>query len=126
MITLALARIFSIYFITLGLSIALHPARFRSWYKSALNDDSLLLLGGVVALLTGSVIVSIHNVWVLGWPVIITLLGWSSLVKGISVFCIPGFPNAFSGVMLISDIYYRGIGAIWTLIGLFLACHAWL
>jgi len=35
-------------------------------------------------MLMGLITVILHNVWVYSWKVMITILGWSTLIKGIS------------------------------------------
>ena len=43
----------------------------------------MLFLAGIMALVTGLVIVNTHNVWVAGWPVIITIFGWLAIAGGV-------------------------------------------
>ncbi len=45
-------------------------------------------LNGMLSLLMGSLIVSFHNVWT-GLPVILTVLGWSFVLKAAIVFIRP-------------------------------------
>ena len=42
-----------------------------------------------MALLAGFLIVNFHNVWVWDWTVIITVLGWLALLKGILLLLLP-------------------------------------
>ncbi len=46
------------------------------------------MLNGMLSLLMGSLIVSFHNVWS-GLPVILTVLGWSFVLKAAVVFIRP-------------------------------------
>ena len=54
-----------------------------------LNNDGIRYLGGCFALIIGLLIVNTHNVWEASWVVIITLIGWLGLIKGICVFMFP-------------------------------------
>ncbi|MCX5794799.1 MAG: hypothetical protein NTY77_04830 [Elusimicrobia bacterium] len=56
-------------------------------YKNA----ALTYLLGLLALVIGSLIVHYHDIWVGDWPVLITVLGWIAVVKGIMIIA---FPNA--------------------------------
>lgn len=47
-----------------------------------LNDQSATIILGMFALLAGLAIVNTHNLWVLDWRVIITILGWLGIVRG--------------------------------------------
>lgn len=54
------------------------------------EDRAFVISTGYTSLLMGLVTVILHNVWVWDWPLTITLLGWSTLVKGIVKV---GFPQ---------------------------------
>lgn len=55
------------------------------------EDRSFTLLSGYIALIIGLVTVILHNVWVADWRIVITIVGWSSLIKGVVGI---GFPEA--------------------------------
>lgn len=54
------------------------------------KSQSLCYLGGFMALVMGLVILQFHNKWEAGWPVIITILGWITLIKGLVLMLFPG------------------------------------
>ena len=54
------------------------------------EDRAFVISTGYVTLLMGLVTVILHNVWVANWKVVITILGWSTLIKGIMKI---GFPE---------------------------------
>jgi hypothetical protein len=62
-----------------------------------------LALVGLMTLGIGAAMVVGHNVWI-GWPIIITLIGWVSLLKGI---CLLFFPNS------LLKIYQKMLGHNW-------------
>ncbi|HAK53772.1 MAG TPA: hypothetical protein DCM54_17980 [Gammaproteobacteria bacterium] len=47
------------------------------------DDKAFVISTGYITLLLGLVTVIAHNVWVADWRVIITVLGWTTLIKGI-------------------------------------------
>lgn len=55
------------------------------------EDRAFVISTGYITLLMGLVTVILHNVWVLEWQVAITILGWSTLIKGMLKI---GFPEA--------------------------------
>ena len=70
---------------------------------------------GYVTLFLGLATVILHQEWVLGWPVIITVLGWSTLIKGIMK---TGFPESvgkqaqtFRGKETVSAFFLVLLGA---------------
>jgi hypothetical protein len=55
-----------------------------------IDDKDFVISTGYITFLMGLVTVILHNVWVWDWPVAITVLAWSTLIKGIMKI---GFPE---------------------------------
>lgn len=77
------AMFFCLYFIVFGLATLLNPRVFIDAVNDFLGSRGQMLLGGIIALLFGALVVSFHNYYMLGWPLIITILGWLSFFKGV-------------------------------------------
>ena len=69
--------------LTIGLSHALQPARWAELFGDLIPRPYAALYIGVFTLPLGLLIVLTHNVWVLGLPVVVTLVGWGWTVKGL-------------------------------------------
>ncbi len=54
------------------------------------DDKSFVISTGYITLIMGLVTAILHNVWVADWRVAITILGWSTVIKGIMKI---GFPE---------------------------------
>ena len=67
----------------------------RDAYIKLMDDFSksmgLLFITGLLTITVGFLLVTFHNVWVMGWTVIITIFGWIALIKGIGILMFPGF-----------------------------------
>lgn len=57
------------------------------------EDKSFALFSGYLALIVGLVTVILHNLWVADWRVVITIFGWTSLIKGIVRISFPEIPQ---------------------------------
>ena len=79
----------AIHFFVIGLSHALQP---RVWVEFFLHLRKLghtgVFVAGFMALLFGSIIVAFHNVWS-GLPMVLTLMGWAQVTKGLLYFVFP-------------------------------------
>ena len=53
------------------------------------EDKAFVVSTGYITLLMGLVTVILHNVWVADWRIAITILGWSTLIKGMMKIGIP-------------------------------------
>ena len=47
-----------------------------------LRSPALIFFSGMILMPAGLAVVLSHNVWVLNWPLIITLLGWIAVISG--------------------------------------------
>jgi hypothetical protein len=78
-----------ILFGVLGLSHILQP---RAWAEFFIllssKGEAGAFADGFLNLPLGGVIVGFHNVWS-GIPVVLTLVGWGLLIKGLIRFCLP-------------------------------------
>ena len=123
--SIILAKIFGVYFLVIGLAFLFNINRFRGIYNQVIKDENFLLLGGILALLIGAVVISVHNDWVLAWPLLITLLGWWSLIKGSALLIYPESIKLFSFIQNRSDTFYRTLSLVYVVVGLFLVCKGW-
>ena len=78
-----------ILFGVLGLSHILQP---KAWVEFFIllrgKGETGAFVDGFLNLPLGGVIVAFHNVWS-GIPVVLTLIGWGLLIKGLLRFCVP-------------------------------------
>ncbi|PJD96267.1 MAG: hypothetical protein CK425_06140 [Parachlamydia sp.] len=123
--TIILAKIFGLYFLGLGIVFLLNPKRIGNVYQLIHENEAFIYLSGILALLVGAFVVSVHNVWVMAWPVTITILGWVSLVKGVGLMGWSNFSQSFSFMLQKSNSFYRIIGLLLFLVGLFFSYQGW-
>lgn len=118
--TLFLARLYGMVFVALGLSMMLNKAYYKKVFKEMMGNDIYLFLGGILALLAGTSIISFHNVWDTPLAAVISLFGWFGVLKGLSLLLMPKqFADQFKG-MYKSDEHIFGFGILLFLIGLIL------
>jgi hypothetical protein len=72
-----------------GLAILLRPQAFRAVLQSFMASPATLYLTGFLALVGSVALVLVHNLWVLDWRIIITVLGWVGVVKGAVIIVQP-------------------------------------
>jgi len=87
-IVIFLARLWGGFFIVFGSLFIITRQLGRTVEMT--DDKAFVISTGYISFLMGLVTVILHNVWVASWEVAITILGWSTLLKGISKI---GFPE---------------------------------
>ena len=79
----------AIAFLVIGLSHLSQPNAWVAYYQAlAARGTSGVFLEGFMLLNFGAFIVAFHNVWH-GPALILTLIGWSQLIKGVLRFVAP-------------------------------------
>lgn len=87
-ITIFFARLWGSFFLIFG-SLFIITRQLGKTIEMT-DDKAFVISTGYITLIMGLVTVILHNVWVVSWEVIITVLGWSTLIKGIMKI---GFPE---------------------------------
>ncbi|MEP0984310.1 hypothetical protein [Ekhidna sp.] len=96
-ISIIIARVICIIYLSIGVGFAFSTSYYNEAFKKIVNDTTYLLLGGWVATALGGVLVHVHNLWVNDWRLLITIISWIILAKGVSLLAFPRFIRAFEG-----------------------------
>jgi hypothetical protein len=82
--TVFLAELFGVYLTVVALSMLIRQQEYVEVMVAITRNPSLLYIAGLMGFTAGLATVLSHNVWSGGaLPVVVTLFGWISLVKGI-------------------------------------------
>ncbi|WP_228852981.1 hypothetical protein [Aegicerativicinus sediminis] len=76
------------YLIIFFFVLSLNPKRIRQIFQD-LRDEKFLIIFAFIAILVGLINILVHNIWELSAILIITLIGWGSLIIGLSLFVLP-------------------------------------
>jgi hypothetical protein len=107
-LTIYLARFIGLFLLIVSASMVLDPVSIIEMATALIDDRALLLIVGLIALGIGLAIVVGHNVWSGGlMPILITLFGWSQLLRGLALLLLPAETQvAFFQVMRLEDFFY--------------------
>jgi hypothetical protein len=78
-----IAKLMGPILFVVAVSILINEKNTRAMAKEVFGSHALIYVFGIVDLLLGLVLVAVHNVWVMDWRVIITVIGWLSIVRGL-------------------------------------------
>lgn len=78
--SILLGQIWALYLIIAGVAVLSNRSFFDSYMKKV--DRSLIWLAGAFTLFLGLYLVLTHNVWEGSWEIVVTVLGWLTLLKG--------------------------------------------
>jgi len=98
--SILVAQILGLVYVVIGLGMLINGAYYKKAFDELLKNSGFMLLGGMMALVVGFLIVSNHNVWVQDWTVLVTIIGWLALLKGVLIFLAPKFLIKLSSSIL--------------------------
>lgn len=117
-LSIFLAKTIGLYLIIISAAFIINANELKPMMLDMLKSPSLLLFSSILALVLGILIVVSHNIWVMDWRVIITLLGWLTLLKGVIRLFYPEFFMKKATKCVENKAYYNIMMLIILLIGL--------
>lgn len=105
-----LAQAFSIYFIVVTLAMLFNKDYYTKAAIELLQHKGLALLTGIFTLILGILLVLFHNIWIANWQVIITILAWLTLIKGIMRLFFPKQMQSWIDALKKSGFFYSTLG----------------
>lgn len=124
-ITETLAQIWGPMLIAIGVGILFSANYYKKIYRD-LESEPLAVLGlGMVLMAVGIMQVLVHNVWASIPQIVISLVAWGTLLKGVVLVTFPrlvdqvGNKVAVSGIIPVVSVGALALGAYITWIGYF-------
>ena len=120
--TLFLGKLIGLYCILVSVSMLIHKQATVETVTALVHNPPLLLVAGVIAVAVGLALIVGHNVWSGGaLPVVVTLIGWVALTKGLLIlFLSPEAASAFFLGRLHYDEFFYGYAVVSLLLGIYL------
>jgi len=87
-VSIFLAKFWGWYLIIFFIILSFNPKRIKQIFND-LNDEKFLIISAFIAIIIGLLNILFHNIWELNWKIIITLIGWIALFKGLFLFIFP-------------------------------------
>jgi len=80
--TLIFARILGVYFLIAGLGVMMRRETMGQFVARFREDEVLVFIAGVIALVLGVAILTLHYEWGHALAAAVTLIGWAAALKG--------------------------------------------
>ena len=101
-ITILVLRLLAVYYLAVGLALLIGQLRYLKVLKSFEDSQGLSLTVGFTLIILGGLLVWVHNIWE-GWALVITLVGWATILKGVVFILIPSWFVSFSRKLIRSQ-----------------------
>lgn len=115
--SILIAKIIGLIYLSFGVGILLNGSFYKKEIPKLLENTAYLILGGFLAIIVGVLIIDNHNYWVKNWTIVITLIGWIALIKGIMLLAFPTLVKIYKP-LLNSENFYKILGPLVLVFGL--------
>ena len=123
--TIFLASIWGPILVAVSLGIFINTRFYEKIYRDLEKDALAVLVFGILAMMVGLAQVQYHNLWETVPQIVVTLLGWGTLVKGAVMVIAPKFADRASHEWLKLDIM-PAVGTGVMVIGVYLSYLAYI
>ncbi len=128
MVSVFIAKIIGPCYLIIAIGMLVNRKFYQKVMDDFCKDASTVFLSGLLAFVVGLLIVLAHNVWIAGWPVIVTIFGWGGLLKGAWLIVFPDNVATFMRMYQRNKVLLTAhsvvaliLGVVLTLFGYFLA-----
>lgn len=84
-------QLLGLVFFAIGIGMLTNPKFIKNILQELERSTADMLYGGLISVTIGYFLVAFHNVWSMNRSLIITLLGWLALIKGLSLLMFPTY-----------------------------------
>ncbi len=102
--------------LAMGLGFLLNQKMYMKVYSDFSKYPFSVVLAGMMSMIMGLLIVMNHNLWSTPLEVIVSVLGWGALVKGVAFMVIPTFYEKM-GKIFANKLFFVVVSLISIVIG---------
>jgi len=96
-VALLVAKLYGAVAVAMGLGMLINAKYYKKVFVGMMKDTTFMFMWSIFAIIVGLLIILNHNVWEASWVIIVTLIGWIGLVKGVVLLVFPGIVKVFEG-----------------------------
>ena len=116
-----IARLIGPTLLVIAAGVLVRLGSFQAVADRLSREPALVFLSGVLLFVAGLAIVSAHNIWAGGWPVLVTVLGWLAILGGLLRLLLPTWFGAVGTGLGQSTGLLALIGVVLLVVGAFLS-----
>ena len=94
-LSILVARMISLIYLSVAVGILIGKLKLDEMVESFEKSPGLIYLSGIFTLIIGMLLVTYHNIWVKDWIVLVTIIGWLTLIKGVLLIVFPQYLSLF-------------------------------
>ena len=96
-LSIVAAKILALTYLSAGIAALSGKMTYSKLVEDFGKSSGLTFVSGFFTIVLGVLLVEYHNLWVKNWTVLITIIGWMSLLKGVLLIAFPDVLLSFKG-----------------------------
>lgn len=89
--SLFIAKLLGPVYAMVGVALFVRGQTFRTILEDFIRSPTVIYLAGFMGLLAGLTLALTHNIWMLDWRLVITLIGWISIGRALVTIFFPQY-----------------------------------
>jgi hypothetical protein len=94
-LSIFVAKIIAVVYIAISFGQVFSGVTYKKMYQDIMKSSAFMVSMGLFGIVIGFLLIEYHNIWVWNWTVIVTIIGWAALVKGIMFLALPNALKVF-------------------------------
>ncbi len=111
-------QLFGLGYLAAGLGILVSPKFYARMISQMLDSPPIIYVSGAMAFVAGFLLIRFFSSWSADLPIILTIIGWIALVKGLSAIILPELFIKFSRGLVRSQRAILGTGVVMAALGI--------
>lgn len=125
-VSIFLAKTLGLYVLIMAIMMFAKEKKVKVIAKEVCSDPAMLFFSGCITLMIGILLVNVHNIWMSDWRVLVTLIAWITLIKGIVRTLFPHIAVRIVNKILKKKSSYQAINVIALILGLILCYYGYM
>lgn len=113
-----LSKVIGLYEVIISLAMLINMPLFTSNIEAMMENGPLMIFIGCMTVIMGILLVVSHNIWQWRWSLLVTIVSWIVLLKGISLLMFPQALDTISLQLITNEHFAYFIAMMDLLIGL--------
>lgn len=113
------------YMLITALLVLIRRAHMQVIFTEITKNSALFFIVALITVILGLIMVTSHNIWASGWPLVITLFSWLVLVGGIARLFFPEIAFKIQRSLFSNPTHMYVLGLVVLLIGLIFLYQAY-
>lgn len=126
MTTVALAQIYALIFLVIGLGMLINRDYYSKVVKKFGKEPELVTFSGIIISILGLFLITMHNSWTSGWEILVSILNWLIFIRGVVAVIMPEPVIAFAKKAKPKPETITLMGLMFSLLGLLLAYFSYI